>query len=116
MNTVQILEKEGSNVSISQDVVTKLVEQIINEIDGATLFTVEYNALTELVSKNNPFAKAIKIDFLEDSISVSLNISVKFGEKIQEVAESIQDKISQDIQSFTGISVMSVNVTVVNVN
>ncbi len=115
MNTVQILEKDGSNVSISHDVVTKLVEQIINEIDGATLFSVEYNALTELVSKN-PFAKAVKIEFVEDSINFSLNISVKFGEKIQEVAEAVQEKISQDIQSFTGISVMTVNVTVVNLN
>ncbi len=115
MNTVQILEKEGSNVSISHDVVVKLIEQVINEIDSATLFSVEYSALTELVSKN-PFAKAIKIEFLEDSISVSLNISVKFGEKIQEVAEIVQEKISQDIQSYTGINVMNVNVTVVNLN
>ncbi len=115
MNTVQILEKEGSNVSLSHDVVTKLIEQIISEIDGAALFTVEYNALTELVSKN-PFSKAVKIEFLENSISVSLNISVKFGKKIQEVAEAVQEKIAQDIQSFTGISVLNVNVTVVNLN
>ncbi len=115
MNTVQILEKDGSNVAISQDVVTKLVEQIISEIDGAELFTVEYNAITELVSKN-PFAKAVKIEFLEDCISVSLNISVKFGKKIQEVAENVQEKIAQDIESFTGINVLSVNVTVVNLN
>ncbi len=115
MNTVQILEKDGANVSISHEVVNKLIEQIVNEIDGAELFSVEYNAITELVSKN-PFAKAIKVEFFENNLSVSLNISVKFGEKIQEVAEIVQEKIAQEIQSFTGISVLDVNVTVVNLN
>ncbi len=115
MNTVQILEKEGANVSIAYDVVTKLIEQIVNEIDGAELFNVEYNAITELVSKN-PFAKAVKIEIYENDITVSLNVSVKFGKKIQEVAETVQEKVAQEIQSFTGISVLDVNVTVVNLN
>ncbi len=114
MNTVQILEKEGSEVSIDAEVVVKLVEQIINEIDGAELFNAEYNTIKELVAKN-PFAKAVKVEYLEEGINVTLNLSIALGKKIQEVAETVQEKVKQDIEAFTGLKVEAVSVTVVNV-
>lgn len=114
MGTVQILEKEGSQVLMSNDVVVKLIEQIIKEIDGAEIFNIEYNAIKELVAKS-PFAKPMKIEFSQDSISVSVNISIVYGKKIQEIAEEVQEKITQEIEAFTGIKVSAVNVTVVNI-
>lgn len=114
MGTVQILEKEGSQVLIVNDVVAKLVEQIIKEIDGAEIFNIENNAIKELVAKS-PFAKPMKIEFLPDSVVVSVNVSVVFGKKLQEVAVEVQEKITQEIEAFTGIKVSAVNVTVVNI-
>ncbi len=114
MSTVQILDKEGSQVSLGSEVVVKLVEQIISEIDGAELFNAEYNTIKDLVAKN-PFAKAVKVDYLSDSIRVTINLSIAIGKKIQAVAEEVQEKVAQDIETFTGLKVESVPVTVVNV-
>ncbi len=114
MSSVQILEKEGSQVSLDNEVVVKLVEQIINEIDGAELFNAEYNSIKDLVAKN-PFAKAIKVDYLNDSIRVTINLSISIGKNIQNIALEVQEKVSQDIETFTGLKVESVPVTVVNV-
>ncbi len=114
MSTVQILDKEGSQVSLDNEVVVKLIEQIISEIDGAELFNAEYNTIKDLVAKN-PFAKAIKVDYFEESIKVTLNLSIAIGKKIQVVAEEVQEKVAQDIETFTSLKVDSVAIIVVNV-
>ncbi len=114
MDTVQILEKEGSEVNISHNVVGKIVEQIISDIDGAELFNVEYNAIKDLVSKK-PFTKSIKTEFIENTVKVSLAISVMYGKKIKEVASDVQERITQEITALTGIEVDSVNVTIVSI-
>ncbi len=114
MSSVEILNKEGSQVSLDSVVVEKLVAEIINEIDGAELFNAEYNSIKDLVAKN-PFAKAVKVDYLNDSIRVTINLSVAIGKKIQDVCLEVQEKVSQDIETFTGLKVESVPVTVVNV-
>lgn len=109
MSRIQILEKNGSDVAILSEVIVKLIEQVTKEVEGANLYSIETGGL------KNPFAKQIKTEFIENQVTISINISVSYDKKVQEIAREVQEKIFQEIEILTGIEVAEVNVTVVNV-
>lgn len=109
MSQIQILEKDGSEVTMLNEVVIKLIEQLIKEVDGASLYNIENAGI------KNPFAKSIKIDFIENKVSISVNIVVNYGNRFQEIAKEVQEKVTQEIEILTGIEVSEVNVTIVSV-
>ncbi len=114
MNTVQILENESSGVSISQDVILKMVEQIVEEIDGAEIINNEYNGLKDMVSKKS-LVKSLITEFDEEGVAIDLNVAVEYGKKVHEVAQKVQSKITQEIETLAGVKVNFVNVTVVDI-
>jgi len=57
--------------------------------------------------------KMVDIERLDDqTLNVNVKVSVKFGEVIPDYVKKLQDKISSDLESLTGLKVASVNVTV----
>lgn len=114
MNTVQILQNEGSDVAVSQDVIIKMVEQIIEETDGAEISNSDYNGLKDMVSKKS-LVKSIITELNESGVKIDLNITVAYGNKVHEVARNLQSKITQEISSLVGVEVNAVNITVVDV-
>jgi uncharacterized alkaline shock family protein YloU len=94
--------QENGNVMISEDVVAAIAEHALNEVEGAAL-------LRDIKNWN----KGIKILIAEDnSVSISMNITVAFGNSVVEVASATQKAVTASVENRTGVKVSEVNVNI----
>ena len=94
--------QENGNVMISEDVVAAIAEHALNEVEGAAL-------LRDIKNWN----KGIKILIAEDnSVSISMNITVTFGHSVVEVAAAAQKAVAASVENRTGVKVSEVNVNI----
>ena len=94
--------QENGNVMISEDVVAAIAEHALNDVEGASV-------LRDIKNWN----KGIKILIAEDnSVSISLNITVTFGHSVVEVAANAQNAVTASVENRTGVKVTEVNVNI----
>ena len=94
--------QENGNVMISEDVVAAIAEHALLEVEGASL-------LRDIKNWN----KGIKILIAEDnSVAISMNITVTFGCSVVEVAANAQNAVTASVENRTGVKVSEVNVNI----
>ena len=87
--------QENGSVMISEDVVAAIAEHALLEVEGASL-------LRDIKNWN----KGIKILIAEDnSVAISMNITVTFGYSVVEVAASAQSAVTASVENRTGVKV-----------
>ena len=97
--------QENGNVMISEDVVAAIAENAVADVDGAAL-------LRDLKNWN----KGMKIMIAEDnSVAVSVNITVSYGHSVVNVANNVQSVITTAVENMTGVKVAEVNVNICGV-
>ena len=104
--------QEGGNVMISEDVITTIVEHTMTEIEGVDSLSTKPGAdIADLIGKN--WGKGMKIQISEDnSVSISCNVSIKYGYSVVDVAKAVQNALTSAVESMTGVKVTVVNVNV----
>ncbi len=95
----------------SEDVIAKIVEIAVKNIDGVTDLKKSKIKFDHLFSKSEP-GSAIDIHSKDGGVEITINIVVSYACKVKQIAERIQKKIKDDIQNMTGIAVTRVNVIV----
>ena len=105
--------QETGSVNISEDVITTIVSHAVSEVEGVVGLTSKPGAdIAELIGKNN-WGRGMKITIgMDDHVSVDCNITVCYGQSVVAVAKAAQDAITNALESMTGITGASVNVTV----
>ena len=94
--------QENGNVMISEDVVAAIAEHALLDVEGAAL-------LRDIKNWN----KGMKILIAEDnSVCVSVNVTVKYGHSVVDVASSVQNVISTAVENMTGVKVAEDNVNI----
>lgn len=94
--------QENGNVMISEDVVAAIAEHALVEVEGASL-------LRDIKNWN----KGMKILIAEDnSVSVSVNITVAYGHSVVVVASNVQNVVTSAVENMTGVKVAEVNVNI----
>ena len=97
--------QENGNVMISEDVVTTIVAQTLNEVEGVA-------GLANLVNKKN-LNKSLKVQICEDnSLNIECDVLVGFGYAVVDVAQAVQQAVTGALESMTGTKVNCVNVNV----
>ena len=97
--------QENGNVMISEDVVAAIAENAVADVEGAAL-------LRDLKNWN----KGMKIMIAEDnSVAVSVNITVSYGHSVVNVANNVQSVITAAVENMTGVKVSEVNVNICGV-
>lgn len=69
------------------------------------------NGIAEFLGKKTPM-KGVKVEPDNGEVIVNLQIIAEYGVSIQNVCDSMQDKIKYDIEEMTGLKVKAVNVLV----
>ena len=94
--------QENGSVMISEDVVAAIAEHALNDVEGAAL-------LRDIKNWN----KGIKILIAEDnSVAISLNITVAYGHSVVDVANNAQTAVTASVENRTGVKVTEVNVNI----
>ncbi len=102
---------QNNNLKISEDVITKIVEIAVTDIEGVYSLTHSKIKFVNLFSKSDA-SSAITVKVKDGAVGVTVSIIVNQGCNVKKVSEIIQNKIKNDIQNMTGIAVSKVNVVI----
>ena len=109
-------EITNGNIKISDEVIITIASVAVSEIDGVSSIGSGFvDGIARRLSKK-PIASGIKATIEEDTTSVDINIVVKYGVRIPEVAWNVQDAVKKEIELMTGLTVEKVNVRVVGID
>ena len=111
-----IKEDKLGEVNIADEVVTIIAGLAATEVDGVS--SMAGNITNELVSKlgMKNLAKGVKVDVLDNCVTVDVAINIEYGYAIPDISEKVQDRIKSAIETMTGLEVNAVNVKIVSVD
>ena len=106
-------EQDQGNVLISEDVIAKVVEQAIKDVEYNTdAGAVSDDKVVELVGRRNK-SKGLKISINDDNeVTMDCKINVAFGQNVVSIARSVQAAVMNALESIAGVTVVAVNVNV----
>ena len=99
---------EKGSINISEDVVAAIAVSAALEGDGVG--EVVQNSGSYLSKKNT--VKGVKLTIGDGSVIVDLQIMVKYGHPIPQVAQNVQDAVANAVESMTELKVCQVNVRI----
>lgn len=105
--------QENGNVLISEDVVATIVAQAIKDVEGVVSFNLKTVAdLADMIGKKT-WSRGIRVEIAEDnSLVIDCDVHILYGQSVVEVAKSVQDTVTAQVESMTGEKVTAVNVNV----
>lgn len=108
-NYITCQDEKGS-INISEEVVMSMVRAAITEVDGvAGVANSAGTELAELLGIKSA-AKGIKVQILDETVTVDTIITVRYGCNAVAVAKAVQDSVSSAVQAMTGMGKPVVNV------
>ena len=90
--------KLSGQVHIADEVIAAIAGAAVLESDG-------------VVGRKRP-SKSITLKVENEKVSVSVDIAISSGVKIQDVAKDVQQRIKNAIETMTGFTLIEVNVNV----
>lgn len=111
-------EERLGAVSVSDEVITACVADIVAGVDGVTaLYSgITGNLTKNILGKEVPATKGVKIYRKGKKVMIDLYIIVEYEVRIPQLAWEIQTRVRQEVLSMTGITLDGVNVYVQGVN
>ncbi len=109
-------ENKNGAIRIADEVIADIALKAAAEVDGVA--GVRQRALDGariLVSSRNNVVKGVTLTPTDVGLELTVQISVFFGMKIQEVCAVVQQEVSDAVSDMTGIEVSAVHVSVVGV-
>lgn len=106
------LQNESGEIVVADEVVAVIAGLATMEVEGVA--STAGSATRELISKigMKTLSKGVKVDILDDVVTVAVTIVIKYGYKIIDVAEKIQEKVKVAIENMTGLTVADVNIRI----
>lgn len=105
----------GGSLRISRDVIATVAGTATQEIEGVFGLAPYSANLTGWVIKKQT-ARPIAITLNDDVAVIDINVVLKSGYAIPEVAEQIQIAVKDAVQSMTGIAVSKVNINIAGID
>ena len=116
-STRRVYEKDKlGEVKITDEEVANIAGLAATEVEGVD--SMSGNITNELVGKlgMKNLSKGVKVDVTEEHVSVDISLNVKYGYKIPDVCEKVQERVKTAIENMTGLMVLDVNVKIAGVN
>ena len=111
------VETLENNIQISDDVVAVVAGIAASEVPGVADMAGGFaGGISEVLSGKKNMSKGIKVDILEKSTRIDVNIIVEYGARIPDVAFEIQKRVKKSVENMTGLVVEEVNVHVQGVS
>ena len=99
--------QENGSVLIAEEVLVNIISQAVAEVEGA-----------ELSGKPGiNWGKGIKLTIDEQNrVAAKCYINVDFNQSVVAIAANVQENVANALESMAGVTVLSVNVSVVGVS
>lgn len=104
--------ESGGKVVFAEDVVATIASLATAEVEGVYgLSGTAFEGLGEKLGKKN-YTKGIKVEVGSVECAVDMTLIVKYGYRIQEVCQNVQNAVKKAIETMTGLNVVEVNISV----
>ena len=104
--------KGSGQINISDDVIAIIAGTAALETSGVVEMSGNLAGdIIEILGRKN-FSKGVNISIEEKNVQISLDISVRFGSKVHEVAMAVQQNVKTAVENMTGLSVVAVNINI----
>ena len=110
----QNIQTTTGNLKVSEEVVSTIVKQVLEEIDGVFGLAAPPVTAKDVILKSG-VSKPVKIMLNSDVAVIDISVILKFGYKIKDVSEKIQNSVKEEVQNMTGITGSAVNIYVADV-
>ena len=110
-------EKSGGSVRVYESVISSIVRKTVLGMEGVVRFAGNslVDNIAEFVGSKTMKDRAISVDMGDQSVSVSVQLILKYGVYIPEVASKVQLAVKEQIQDLTGMVVENVDVVVMDI-
>ncbi len=114
MSKENLNETSENILRVSADVISGIAATAAKEIGGVAAVSTKGRSLKHLIVADK-HSEDIKVKFSDGVLEISVGIIVKAGTQVKKCADAVQNKVKQDVQDMTGITVSKVNVSVEDV-
>lgn len=105
--------QENGNVMVSEDVIAAIVGQALSEVEGVGSLGIKPGITVNDFGTKKQWGKSLKIQIAEDnSLTIDCGVMISFGYSVVDVAKEIQNTVTNNVESTTGVKVNVVNVNV----
>lgn len=102
----------GGKVVFAEDVVATIASLAAAEVEGVYgMSGSTFEGLGEKLGKKN-YTKGIKVEVGTVECAVDMTLIVKYGYRIQDVCQNVQQAVKNAIENMTGLNVVEVNISV----
>ncbi|OLZ08540.1 Asp23/Gls24 family envelope stress response protein [Sulfobacillus thermosulfidooxidans] len=104
------------SVRIANEVIAVIAGIAASEVDGVAAMSGGLTGgITEMLGKKAA-SRGVKLEVKDNRVSLDLYVVVQYGAKIPEVASRIQDRVKEQVELMTGLTVSDVNIHVQGVS
>lgn len=107
-------ENKGyGQIQIADEVISMIATTAALEAEGVAKDTKDAggNKVVEFFGKKG-HTKCVKIAKEENEVVLDMEIIVNFGTKVQKVAEDVQQRVKNAVETMTGMNVAVVNISI----
>jgi uncharacterized alkaline shock family protein YloU len=106
-------EEAVDAIRISENVIAAVTKKYVLEIDGVVRFASGsiVSGLAEMIGRKSQ-ESSIVVNLDGEAVNIAVNLVLRFGVKVPQVAGAVQDTIRKKVEELTGKHVTGVRVTV----
>jgi len=105
--------QENGNVMISEDVVANIVAHAMAEVEGIGSLGTKPGVTVQDFATKKTWSKGLKVMISEDNtVAIDCTLMVRFGHSVVDVASAVQQSVTANVESMTGVKVTQVNVNI----
>lgn len=111
-NEINVTNDANGKVVFAEDVVATIASLAASDVEGVHAMNgTAMEGISERFGKKS-YTKGIRVQVGAEECAVDVNVIIKYGHKIVEVANKIQSEVKNAIETMTGLKVVEVNVFV----
>jgi len=111
VNQEVVTESDIKGINISEEVVATIAGIAAQEVKGVA--SMNASGIGEMFGRK---PKGVKVQVGEKDTVIDISLTVEYGARIPDIAWEVQNKVKTQVESMTGLNVVSVNVHVQGVN
>ncbi len=111
VNQEVVTESDIKGINISEEVVATIARIAAQEVKGVA--SMNASGIGEMFGRK---PKGVKVQVGEKDTVIDISLTVEYGARIPDIAWEVQNKVKTQVESMTGLNVVSVNVHVQGVN
>ncbi|MBR3281427.1 MAG: Asp23/Gls24 family envelope stress response protein [Clostridia bacterium] len=106
-----VSENDIKGINISEEVVATIAGIAAQEVKGVA--SMNASGIGEMFGRK---PKGVKVQVGEKDTVIDISLTIEYGARIPDIAWEVQNKVKTQVESMTGLNVVSVNVHVQGVN